>query len=201
MAWRPSGTIRAQRADRALGRYVSGVEVKGVKKARKQPRKTPKPQRPPRERVSQFETFMRLDKTAMLFLIFAFCVVHWAIRVAIAPVYTIEEANQLLLSQSLQVGYEARQPPLLTWLYALAIRGAGLSAPIVFGVKYLLLFTGLAFYYLSARNVLVRPGVSAAATAAWALTFVVGWGVHEDLLGAVALMACGGAIATGSISA
>src|SRR6185295_669887 len=47
----------------------------------------------------------------------------------------------------------------------------------------------LAFYYLSARNVLVRPGVSAAATAAWALTFVVGWGVHEDLLGAVALMA------------
>jgi hypothetical protein len=140
--------------------------------------------------VSQFETFMRLDKSAVLFLIFGYCAAHWLIRVAVAPVYTIEEADQLLLSQSLQVGYEARQPPLLTWLYALAIQGAGISTPLVFGIKYILLFVGLAFYYLAARNVLVRPGMAAGAVGAWALTFVVGWGMHEDLLGAVALMAC-----------
>lgn len=132
---------------------------------------------------------MRLDKSAVLFLIFCFCVAHWVIRVAIAPVYTIEEAGQLLLSQSLQIGYEARQPPMLTWLHALAIDGMGLSTAVIFGIKYLLLFVALAFYYLAARNVLVRPGVSAGAVGAWALTFVVGWGVHEDLLGAVALMA------------
>jgi hypothetical protein len=158
---------------------------------RRQAKKAP-PQRrpPPRERKSSFASFVRLDKSAVLFLIFAFCFVHWLIRVFIAPVYTIEEADQLLLSQSLQVGYEARQPPLLTWLHAVAIAGAGLSGPVVFGLKYLLLFTALTFYYLAARNVLIRPGVSAAAVAAWALTFQVGWGVHEDLLGAVALMAC-----------
>jgi hypothetical protein len=79
---------------------------------------------------------------------------------------------------------------MLSWLYALAIRGMGLSTAVVFGIKYLLLFVALSLYYLAARNVLVRPGVSAGAVTAWALTFVVGWGVHEDLLGAVGLMAC-----------
>jgi Dolichyl-phosphate-mannose-protein mannosyltransferase len=144
---------------------------------------------PVREPPSSFESFVRLDKSAVLFLIFCFCLIHWAIRVFIAPVYTIEEADQLLLSQALKVGYEAREPPLMTWLHALAIRGGGLNQFVVFGVKYVLLFIGLTFYYLAARNVLIRPGVSAAAVAAWALTFQVGWNMHEDLLGAVGLTA------------
>jgi Dolichyl-phosphate-mannose-protein mannosyltransferase len=161
-----------------------------VNKERRQPRKLAPPRRPPpRERKQSFESFMRLDKSAMLILIFLFCLIHWAIRVMIAPVYTIEEADQLLLSQSIQVGYEAREPPMLAWLHALAIMSVGLSGPVVFGVKYLMMFVALAFYYLAARNVLIRPGVSAAAVAAWALTFQVGWGVHEDLLAAVGLMA------------
>ena len=160
-----------------------------MKQARRQPKKPPPRRPPPRERKSSLDSFVRLDKSAVIFLIFAFCLTHWLIRVFIAPVFTIEEADQLLLSQSLQVGYEARQPPLLTWLHALTIGSVGLSAPAVFALKYLLLFVALTFYYLSARNVLIRPGVSAAAVAAWALTFQVGWGMHEDLLGAVALMA------------
>src|SRR5690606_3776352 len=96
----------------------------------------------------------------------------------------------LLLSQSLQVGYEARQPPMLAWLHYFATMGGFVSPPIIFALKYTLLFIALTFYYLAARNVLIRPGVSAAAIAAWALTFQVGWSMHEDLLGAVALMAC-----------
>ena len=51
------------------------------------------------------------------------------------------------------------------------------------------MFVGLSFYYLATRNVLVRPGVSAAALGAWGLTFQIGWAAHEDLLGGVALMA------------
>lgn len=163
---------------------------RSLKQARRQPIRTAKARRPPRERKSSLETFVRLDKSAVLFLIVAFCVVHWAIRFLIAPVYTIEEADQLLMAQSLQVGYEARQPPMLAWLHALAIMAGGLSGPVVFAVKYLLLAVALSFYYLAARNVLIRPGVSAAAVAAWALTFQVGWAMHEDLLGAVGLMAC-----------
>ncbi len=116
--------------------------------------------------------------------------IHWSIRVFIAPIYTVEEAEQLLLSQSLQVGYEARQPPMLAWLDALAVMAGGLHPPVIFAMKYILIFIALTFYYLGARNVLIRPSMSAAAVGAWALTFVVGWSIHEDLLGAAGLMAC-----------
>ena len=142
-----------------------------------------------REQRSSLDALVRLDRSAIVSMILLYCVIHWAIRVLVAPIYTVEEAGQLLLSQSFQFGYEARQPPLLTWLYWAATRAGGISPPVVFAVKYALLFVGLTFYYLSARNILVRPGVAAAAVAAWALTFQIGWSAHEDLLTGVALMA------------
>lgn len=142
-----------------------------------------------KDQRSSLDALIRLDKSAIISMILLYCVIHWAIRVFVAPVYTVEEADQLLLSQSFQLGYEARQPPLLTWLFWTATRAGGITPSVVFGLKYALLFVGLVFYYLSARNVLTRPGVSAAALAAWALTFQIGWAAHEDLLGGVALMA------------
>lgn len=142
-----------------------------------------------RNQRSSLDALIRMDKSAIISMVLLYCVLHWAIRVFIAPVYTVEEADQILLSQSFQLGYEARQPPLLTWLFWLATRAGGITPPVIFGVKYALLFVGLVFYYLSARNILIRPGVSAAALAAWALTFQIGWAAHEDLLGGVALMA------------
>ena len=109
-----------------------------------------------REQRSSLDAIIRLDRSAIISIIVLYCVVHWAIRVLVAPVYTVEEAGQLLLSQSFQFGYEARQPPLLTWLYWAATRAGGLSPPVIFAVKYVLLLVGLVFYYLSARNIL--PG-------------------------------------------
>lgn len=170
-----------------------------MKQPVRQPRQTRKSARsgrdnrgrrnPEREHRSSLDALVRLDKSAIISFILLYCVIHWAIRVLVAPVYTFEEADQLLLSQSFQFGYEARQPPLLTWLHWVATRAGGISPPVVFAVKYALLFIGLTFYYLAARNILIRPGVSAAAVAAWALTFQIGWAAHEDLLGGVALMA------------
>ena len=79
-----------------------------------------------REQRSSFEAFIRLDKSADHHRsILLYCVIHWAIRVFIAPVYTVEEADQLLLSQSFQFGYEARQPPMLAWLHCARRRRAG----------------------------------------------------------------------------
>ena len=166
-----------------------------LKPPRTAPRKASRaaPAKPARQRARTnltLESFIRLDRSAVIFLIFMVCLVNWTIRVIIAPVYTFEEADQLLMSQALHFGYEARQPPMLAWIYALVTKAFGVSTPVVFGIKYTLLWVAFTFYYLSARNVLVKPGVSAAAVGAWALTFYVGWGVHEDLLGAVALMAC-----------
>ncbi len=145
------------------------------------------PRRAKREKKTSVESFIRLERSAMIFLVFGYCLIHWLIRLAISPVYTVEEADQLLLSQSFQIGYEARQPPMIAWLNAIGAL-AGPSHLAVYGIKYLLMFAGLVVYYLAARNVLNRPGVSACALAAWALTFQVGWNMHEDGLGAVALM-------------
>lgn len=144
---------------------------------------------PDREARSSLDALIRLDKSAIISMVVLYCVIHWAIRVLVAPVYTVEEADQLLLSQSFQLGYEARQPPLMTWLFWLATRAGGITPTLIFAVKYALMLVGLIFYYLSARNILIRPGVSAAALAAWGLTFQLGWGMHEDLLGGVGLMA------------
>jgi zinc transporter ZupT len=133
--------------------------------------------------------FARLDRSAVLLLIAAYCLVHWGIRLVVAPVYTIEEAEHLLLSQSFQPGYSVNRSPLASWLFAALAHGPGLSPPAVFAVKYGLLALGLVFYYLAARNVLHKRGLAAAAVGAWTLTVHVGWGMHEDLLGGVALFA------------
>jgi len=165
-------------------------QPKQSKKAKRAAAKAAQRRRlPERSGGSSFEALVRLDRSAVLTAILFYCVIHWMIRVFIAPVYTVEEANQLLFSQTFELGYEARQPPMMAWLHWLATRAGGISPPIVFAVKYVLMFIGLAFYYLAARNVLIRPGVSAAALGAWALTFQIGWAAHEDLLGGVALMA------------
>lgn len=165
-------------------------QPKQSRKAQREAARAAKRRRQPqREAGSSLEAFVRLDRSAVMMAILVYCVIHWMIRVFVAPVYTFEEADQLLFSQSFQLGYEARQPPMLAWLHWLATRTGPISPPLIFGVKYALLFIGLAFYYLSARNVLIRPGVSAAALGAWALTFQIGWAAHEDLLGGVGLMA------------
>ena len=67
---------------------------------------------------------------------------------------------------------------MLAWLHWLAITGGGLfAAGRLRASNTRCSSSALAFYYLAARNVLIRPGVSAAALAAWALTFQVGWAV------------------------
>ncbi|MEZ5938521.1 MAG: glycosyltransferase family 39 protein, partial [Hyphomonadaceae bacterium] len=166
---------------------VKAVTRRG--KARTQVRvKAVRPKR--RRKPLTWDALGRLDKSAVILLIWIYCLAHWVVRTLIAPVYTVEEAEQLLMSQSLQLGYDAAHPPLLAWIFATLKMWPGLSPPLVFGVKYLLLFSGLTLFYLAARNVLVRPGVSAAAVACWAMTFYIGWGAHEDLLNTVALMAC-----------
>ncbi len=161
-------------------RTESKRSVKATRRQRR--RREPKPN-------LTMESFVKLDRSAVLLTVFLYCLVHWTIRTLIEPVYTFEEARELLYSQSLKLGYGAGHPPLLAWLYALAAKWGGISQPVVFAIKYVLMGWGLSAYYLAARNVLVRPGMSAAALGAWAVTFQVGWAMHEDLLGGAALMA------------
>lgn len=132
----------------------------------------------------------RLDSSAVLQVILLYCLAHWALRLLIAPVSTVEEAEQILLSQSLQGGYPDARPPLIAWLISLTSSWWGRTAEAATALKYVFLFIALSFYYLSARIIITRPGPSAAAAGALTLTYGLGWGVHEDMLALAALTAC-----------
>ncbi len=64
------------------------------------------------------------------------------------------DADQLVLSQAFQLGYDNRNPPLYTWLViaSQAVLGVGLSA--VLAVKSAMIIALYLFLYLSARRVL-----------------------------------------------
>jgi hypothetical protein len=79
-------------------------QPKQTKKAKRAAAKAAQRRRQP-DRGSSFEALIRLDRSAVLTAILVYCVIHWMIRVFIAPVYTVEEANQLLFSQSFELGY------------------------------------------------------------------------------------------------
>ena len=131
-------------------------------------------------------------------LIIGYCILHFLIRLFTSPVFSIDEAEQLLMSQSLDIGYRFRHPPLITWIYALADMTVGLSRPVFFLLKYAIMAAGLLAFYEAARNVFrwydrstasmnERLDLSAAAVAAWSLVYYPAWGHHEDLMHTVLL--------------
>lgn len=131
-------------------------------------------------------------------LILLYCAAHYVIRLTTSPVFSLDEAEQMLMSQSLDLGYRFRHPPLITWIYALADITIGLSRPVFFALKYLIMAGGLIAFYLAARIVFrwydpetdeihPRNDLSAAAVGAWALVFYPAWGHHEDLMHTVLL--------------
>ncbi len=131
-------------------------------------------------------------------LIIAYCLAHFLIRLFTSPVFSLDEAEQLLMSQSLDWGYRFRHPPLITWIYALADMSIGLSRPVFFAIKYIIMALGLVTFYMAARIIFRwydpqtnrfcdRNDLSAAALGAWALVYYPAWGHHEDLMHTVLL--------------
>lgn len=122
--------------------------------------------------------------------ILAYCIIHFLIRLFTSPILTIDEANFALLGQSFQLGYSGDHPPLLSWLYAVLDKTVGVNLISVAALKYSLMLLGLCAFYRSTMTIFEwmdetgilhrRLDLAAAATAAWALVFMVGWANHED---------------------
>jgi hypothetical protein len=163
--------------------------VPGARRITRRPYRPPGGRRRGRREFTP-EAFIDLEKRAILLAIFLFCLIHWVIRVLLFPNFSIEEAERILASQGLQAGYRLNEPPMLSWLYWAATKTFGYAAPVLLALKHMMLWAGLSLYFLSARTLLTRPAPAAAALGAWALTFVLGWGVQEDLLSITALFLC-----------
>ncbi|GAB3469924.1 hypothetical protein GCM10027321_39740 [Massilia terrae] len=90
----------------------------------------------------------------------------------------MDEAEQVFYAQHLRPGYE-NQPPLYTWLQALAFQLAGVNHFALAVTKNLLMFALYASVYQSARLLIGRTG-AAAVSASLAMIVTLGWEAQID---------------------
>jgi len=92
-----------------------------------------------------------------LFWLVFFALAHIAVRVAVSPALKWDEAEQILWTQQLSMGYGS-QPPLYTWLQWLVNQVLGPTVLSLSVLKHSLLALTYAFMYLAAREVLDERG-------------------------------------------
>jgi 4-amino-4-deoxy-L-arabinose transferase-like glycosyltransferase len=122
-------------------------------------------------------------------LVLLYILAHVALRVWLSPVVTIDDAREALFAQTLEWGYQPRQPPLYNWLVWLAFRLLGVGIwPLVL-VKYAVLGAAYLCLYLSARRVLGDARLAALGTFSLLLVVPLNWVVHEALTHSLAALA------------
>lgn len=102
-----------------------------------------------------------------------------ALRLTVSDSVELDEAEQLLWSQDLALGYGA-QPPLYTWLQWAVFQLTGVSVLGLSLLKNLLLASTYAFTFLAARTVM-PASTAALASASMLLLPQIGWESQRDL--------------------
>jgi len=126
-------------------------------------------------------------------LLVAYGLVHLALRLALSTTVTIDDSREAVLAQTLEWGYQPRQPPLYNWLVWAAFQVTG---PGVLGlslVKYAVLGAAYAFVYASGRRILADERLPPLAAFSLLLMVPIGWVVHETLTHSVAVLAAAAA--------
>ncbi len=126
-------------------------------------------------------------------LIIGYCLVHMLVRLGLSPVYSLDEAEQMLFAQDLNLGYRFRHPPLITWLVWAVQQAFGLERIAFFTLKYAIMAGGFVAFFFGARRILNDTRLGALATFAFSLTYTVGYYPHLDLMHTVLLTALLGA--------
>jgi 4-amino-4-deoxy-L-arabinose transferase-like glycosyltransferase len=115
------------------------------------------------------------------------------LRLGLSSSLTADDAREAVLAQSLEWGYQARQPPLYNWLAwgAFRLLGPGLLALTV--LKYAVLVLAFWLVYLVAREILSDPRLSTIGAFSFLLVVPVSWTIHESLTHSVTVLAaCAG---------
>ena len=120
----------------------------------------------------------RLPSVHPLYWLLAMALAHVAVRVAVSPALKWDEAEQMLWSQQLALGYGS-QPPLYTWLQWLANQVFGPSVLALSALKHALLALSFALMYLAGRELLDERGAFWA-SASMLLLPPLGWASVRD---------------------
>ena len=126
-------------------------------------------------------------------LLVAYAVVHVILRVWLSTALTIDDSREAMLAQTLEWGYQPRQPPLYNWLVWAAFRVVGVGVLGLTLVKYAVLALAYAFLYASGRRILADGRLPALAALSLLLMVPITWVVHEALTHSVAVLAAAAA--------
>ncbi|HEY6416684.1 MAG TPA: glycosyltransferase family 39 protein, partial [Acidimicrobiales bacterium] len=126
-------------------------------------------------------------------LVAAYGLLHLALRLALSTTLTIDDSREAVLAQTLEWGYQPRQPPLYNWLVWAAFQVAGPGVFALTLVKYVVLGAAYAFVYASGRRFLADGRLPALAAFSLLLMVPIGWVVHESLTHSVTVLAAAAA--------
>ncbi len=104
----------------------------------------------------------------------AYFIVHAILRLSASDVLSYDEAEQALLIESIEWGYNL-QPPLYTWLQMLWVKLLGMNAAAFVIPKYLATFLVFVAIYALGQRVLKNDNAAMAATLGLVLFPEIGW--------------------------
>jgi 4-amino-4-deoxy-L-arabinose transferase-like glycosyltransferase len=114
--------------------------------------------------------------------------VYSAIRLSISHNLPVDDIKSNVYTQTLELGYIAKQPPLYEWLLWLVQRITGPTLPSFLLLKYSLLTATFGFLYLVAKRIFADQRWATLATLSPLMLYQVGWNLHEGVTQTVMLM-------------
>jgi 4-amino-4-deoxy-L-arabinose transferase-like glycosyltransferase len=96
---------------------------------------------------------------------------RWAVFSGVGP----DDAEQLVFSQSLELGYSTGNPPLITWLVILMQQLLGVGVFAVITLNFLLLWSAYYLVYCCAKRVLADERLAALATLSLFAVYYIAW--------------------------
>ncbi len=142
---------------------------------------------PAEARFASRPRWQRLDLWVAL-AILAWAVGFYLLRLLLSPSIGVDDAEVILMGDSLRLGYHPERPPLFNWLAVIAGELFGLTLASELAVKYLLLLAAALHYYAAARHLLRQPAGAAAVTLGLLLFFHFGYALHLGYTHTVTLL-------------
>lgn len=125
----------------------------------------------------------------VLAAVFAYLVVHFAVRMAMWHTLGIDDAEQALFAQEFALSYRNSAPPLFTWLLLGLGQAIGVNIVAISLIRYAFLAVVFVFAYLTARRLIRDPRLAALSVYSFAAIYVFAFYSHHDLTHTTAMTA------------
>ena len=114
--------------------------------------------------------------------------IHSALRLAISDAVPIDDIKSNVYTQTLELGYGAKQPPLYEWMLWVVQHFTGPTLSSFLILKYTLLTATCAFLYLIAKRIFADYRWAMLAGFSPLFLYQIGWNVHEGVTQTIGLI-------------